>query len=98
MSKLPPDPVCDRLSRGLMLLLGIGLVLAIAIPAGTGWDFANFYDAGHKIVAGQIADLYNSRVLIEGKAAEGHLPYYGTPISAVLLAPLGWMTPAAALV
>jgi len=98
MPKLPPDPLCDRLSRGLMVLLGIGLVLAIAIPAGTGWDFANFYDAGHKIVAGQIADLYNSRVSIEGKTAEGHLPYYGTPISAVLLAPLGWMTPAVALV
>ncbi|MEO8367656.1 MAG: glycosyltransferase 87 family protein [Candidatus Solibacter sp.] len=97
MAKLPPDSVCDRISRGVLLLLGIGMVLAILIPAGPGWDFANFYDAGHKIVAGQTADLYNSRVLIEGKPAEGHLPYYGTPISAVLLAPLGWLSPRAGL-
>ena len=47
--------------------------------AGSGWDFANFYDAGHKAAAGQIQDLYNPTAAIEGKPAEAELPYWGSP-------------------
>jgi hypothetical protein len=68
------------------------------VNAGTGWDFANFYDAGHKVVAGQIEDLYNDTALIAGQPPQGQMAFYGTPLSAVLYTPLAWMSPAKALV
>src|SRR5262245_14852705 len=82
----------DRVSILLMMVLAAGVTAGIAVKAGTAWDFANFYDAGHKIAAGQIGDLYNPDALISGKAPEARLPYWGTPLSAYLLAPLAWLS------
>ena len=31
------------------------------------WDFANYYDVGHKVSAGEVENLYNKFALIEGK-------------------------------
>src|SRR5437867_12908634 len=88
----------DHISILLAVVLGAGVTAGIAIPAGTGWDFANFYDAGHKAAAGQIRDLYDPEAVIAGRPAEAQLPYWGTPLSAYLLAPLAWMPPSTALV
>jgi Glycosyltransferase family 87 len=89
---------CDRLSRAIAILLALGIVAGIAIPAGPGWDFANFYDAGHKILAGQPADLYDANALIEGRQPQGRLPYYGAPLTAALFAPLALLPPWAAMI
>jgi len=88
----------DHISVLAALALSVGIIAGIALPAGSGWDFANFYDAGHKAAAGQIQDLYNPAATIEGKRAEAELPYWGTPLSAFLLAPLAWMQPSRAMV
>ena len=88
---------CRRIRIWVALILGAGIAAGILVPAGPGWDFANFYDAGHKVLAGQIQDLYNADAPIDGKAPEGHLAYYGTPLSALLLAPLAWMPPGVAM-
>lgn len=66
-----------------------GTVAGILIPAGPGWDFANFFDTGRRVVARQIGDLYNPNALIAGAQPQGKLGFYGTPISALLYAPLG---------
>jgi hypothetical protein len=88
----------DHVSIFVALVLAAGIAAGIAVNAGTGWDFADFYDAGHKAATGQIRDLYNPDAAIEGRPAEAQLPFWGTPLSAYLLAPLAWMRPAVALV
>ena len=98
MLRWPSPSVCDRMSLCLLLILSLEIALGIAVPAGSGWDFANFYDAGHKVVAGQLAELYDATARIEGKAPQGEMPYYGAPLTAMLFAPLAWMRPAVAMV
>jgi hypothetical protein len=88
----------------LLAMLAAALVLclqiAFGITSGDGlkWDFANFYDAGHKALAGETAGLYDPTVLIEGNSPQGSLAFYGTPLSAYLYAPLALFSPVVALV
>ncbi|HQR32084.1 MAG TPA: glycosyltransferase 87 family protein [Blastocatellia bacterium] len=77
--------------RLALLLLGIVVLAAMAgvvIPAGIGWDFANFYDTGRRAAAGQIADLYHADSLIAGAQPQGKLAFWGAPISAFFYVPL----------
>ncbi|MGH9854754.1 MAG: hypothetical protein ACREBD_33400, partial [Blastocatellia bacterium] len=78
----------QRLTFVCLLLLLVGTVVGIMVPAGPGWDFANFYDTGRRVAAGQIGDLYNPDSLINGEKPQGGLGFYGAPISALLYAPL----------
>lgn len=94
----PTTTTYDRISVCLLLLMMAGVAVGIGIRAGTGWDFANFYDAGHKVLARQIQDLYNPDAMIGGKSPEGNLAFYGTPLSALFYAAMAWMSPAQALV
>jgi hypothetical protein len=98
MLRMPSSSACDRISLVLMLILSAGILLGIALPAGSGWDFANFYDAGHKVLAGQLKDLYDATALIQGKPPQGEMPYYGAPLTAALFAPLALLPPSVALV
>ena len=91
------ERACNRISLAAAVLLAAGILAGIVVPAGPGWDFGNFYDAGHKILAGQIQDLYNPNVPIEGRAPQGQLAYYGAPITAALFAAIAWMTPGQAM-
>src|SRR5512133_801409 len=88
----------NRISLVAAIVLAAGILAGIVVPAGSGWDFANFYDAGRKVLAGQIGDLYNPHVRIAGKAPEGRLPYYGAPITAALFGAIAWMRPLGAMV
>jgi hypothetical protein len=72
-------------------------MIGISVPAGLGWDFANFYDAGRRVAAGQVVDLYQPDRAIDGAAPQGHMRFWSAPLSAVLLAPLSLLQPAAAL-
>jgi hypothetical protein len=83
------------LSLGLILL---GCCVGIAVPAGAGWDFANFYDAGHRVAAGQIRDLYDPTSQIDGRPPQGTMRFWGTPLSALFYAPLSWFPAPMALV
>ena len=38
-----------RLTAAAVLLIAIGNVVGIVVPAGVGWDFANFYDTGRRV-------------------------------------------------
>ncbi|MGQ0542225.1 MAG: glycosyltransferase family 87 protein [Blastocatellia bacterium] len=58
------------------------------MPAGLGWDFANFYDTGRRAAAWQISDLYKPESLIAGEQPQGKLSFWSAPISAFLYAPL----------
>ena len=80
---------------GLMLA---GCIVGIAVPAGLGWDFANFYDAGRRVAAGQIDDLYTPESLIRGEAPQGTTGFWGAPLSALLYVPMSWFPAETALV
>jgi len=85
------------LTAALVLLMLAGCVVGILVPAGIGWDFACFYDAGRKALAGQIGDLYNPYALIAGQAPQAHMAFWGAPISSLFYAPMGWLSPRVAL-
>ena len=82
----------------VLTILAAGILTGIIVPAGLGWDFANFYDTGRRALAGQIADIYDPATLIEGQAGQGTMRFWGTPLSAFLYAPLALLRPSAALV
>lgn len=81
----------------LVLLTLAGCLVGILVPAGIGWDFACFYDAGRKVLGGQIGDLYDPSALIGGQAPQGEMAFWGAPISSYFYAPLGWLSPHVAL-
>ena len=86
------------LTAGAIALIVIGCTIGILVPAGLGWDFGNFYDAGHRVAAGQVGDLYHQERAIAGRAPQGTMHFWGAPLSAVFVAPLGLMRPGAALI
>jgi len=85
------------IATGLALIL-LGCLVAIAVPAGLGWDFANFYDAGHRAWVGQIADLYDPTAWIAGAPPQGHMAFWSVPLASYLFVPLAWLRPERALV
>lgn len=87
-----------RLTFLFVTLMAAGSIVGILVPAGLGWDFANFYDAGRRIAAGQITDLYAPASSIAGGAPQGTTGFFGTPLSAVFYVPMSGLSPEAALV
>ncbi|MFV1988937.1 MAG: glycosyltransferase family 87 protein [Gemmatimonadota bacterium] len=81
---------------GLALIV-VGSLVGIIVPAGTGWDFANFYDAGRRAASGELSTLYEAGAPIGGESAEGGMMFWGTPLSAYLYVPLASFAPGAAL-
>lgn len=86
------------LLRLLLVSIGVGVIAAILIPAGRGWDFANFYDTGRRAAAGQLSDIYNPSSLIQGQLPQGQMAFWGAPISAWFYAPLSLFPPRIALI
>ncbi len=80
----------------VLVLLLAGTVVGVLVPAGLGWDFANFYDAGRKAAAGDFAHLYDVYSPIAGAAPQGTMQFWGTPISTLFYIPLGMFSPASA--
>ena len=72
--------------------------MGIIVPAGLGWDFANFYDAGRRILAGQVSDLYSPRTPIDGQSPLSIQGFWGAPLSAFLYVPFALVSPAVGLV
>jgi hypothetical protein len=87
-----------RLTTLAIAVTAVACVVGIAVPAGLGWDFANFYDAGRRVAAGQIENLYNPDSFINGRPPQGTTGFFGAPISALFYVPLAALTPEAALV
>lgn len=71
-----------------LFLIGFATLAGILVPAGLGWDFANFYDTGRRAAGWQIADLYDAGSLIGGEQPQGKLSFWGAPISALFYVPL----------
>lgn len=78
--------------------MAVGSLLGIVVPAGIGWDFANFYDAGRRVAAGQAHDLYDPATAIGGASPQGSMRFWGTPLSAAFYVPLSWFPAGTALV
>ncbi|MGH8064817.1 MAG: glycosyltransferase family 87 protein [Candidatus Entotheonellia bacterium] len=76
----------------------MGTVIGITVPAGLGWDFANFYDTGKRVAAGQVGDIYNPDSLIAGDSPQGKLSFWGAPVSALFYVPLSLFPPTSALI
>jgi hypothetical protein len=87
-----------RLTWLFLLLMLVGCGIGIGVPAGLGWDFANFYDAGRRVAAGEISDLYHPSAPIAGKPPQGTTGFYGTPLSAVFYLPVSRLSPETALI
>ncbi|HRJ90040.1 MAG TPA: glycosyltransferase family 87 protein [Pyrinomonadaceae bacterium] len=87
-----------RLTYLLLLLILCIAIVGIALPAGLGWDFANFYDTGRRAASWQISDLYKPESLIDGEMPQGKLSFWGAPISALFYMPLGLFSAELALV
>jgi len=87
-----------RLAVACLTLLALATTAGIVVPAGAGWDFANFYDTGRRVVAGQAADLYHPERPIAGRPPQGTMAFWGTPLSGLYYVPLAWLPPGAALV
>ncbi len=82
----------------VLALICLVCITGIIIPAGLGWDFANYYDAGHKAAVGETGTLYEKLALIEGEPPQGAMLFLGVPISSYLYTPLAFMPPETALV
>lgn len=95
---LASPPMLRRLALVCGLLIIAGSVAGVLIPAGLGWDFANFYDAGAKALNGQIADLYDPTADIAGRPPQGGMAFFSAPVSAYLYAPLALLPAEAALI
>ena len=76
----------------------VGCTVGIAVPAGLGWDFANFSDAGRRVAAGQFADLYSPLSPIAGQPPQGSTGFFGAPLSAIFYVPLAAFSARTALV
>lgn len=86
-------------SLSLIAVLAIALQIRIGLvrEAGLTWDFANFYDAGHKALVGETHNLYDRFASIENRLPQGDMAFYGTPLSAYFYAPLAMLPPSTAL-
>lgn len=81
-----------------VFLILIGATIGIAVPAGLGWDFANFYDTGRRVAAGQAEDIYDPASLIGGEKPQGNMRFWGVPLSALFYVPLSCFSPEMALI
>jgi Glycosyltransferase family 87 len=88
----------NAVTGAALTLIIVGCTIGVFVPAGLGWDFANFYDAGHRVVAGQFADLYHADRWIAGQPTQGSMRFWGAPLSAALFAPLAFLRPERALI
>ena len=87
-----------RWTSVFIVAIVIGCTIGIIVPAGLGWDFANFYDAGRRIVAGQAANLYSPLSAIAGQPPQGSTGFFGTPLSACFYVPLAFFSAKTALI
>jgi hypothetical protein len=76
------------------------VLLAIAVslqPWGLRWDFAQVYDTGHRVRAGEFENLYESTTPIEGQPPLGVMRFWSTPLAGLLYAPLSALPPTVAM-
>ncbi len=85
------------IAAALSLVAG-GCVIGILVPAGLGWDFGNFYEAGHLVAVGQVEDLYRPDRATGIRPSTGHMRFWSAPLAAAFLAPLSLMQPTTALI
>lgn len=84
--------VKNRVIEGVLItVVSARALMKVTSSAGVSWDFVNFYNAGRRIAAGQLNELYAAPLSVGGEpvAGTGLLQYVGFPISAVVFAPLG---------
>lgn len=79
-------------------VIALGCLVAIFTPAGLGWDFANFYDAGHKALVGETHNLFDEHAQIDGEAPQSNMPFLSAPVSSYLYVGLALFDPELALV
>jgi Glycosyltransferase family 87 len=99
MERASAHPMPQRLVTAFALLLILtGCLIGIVVPAGLGWDFGNFYEAGRLVATNQAEDLYRPERAAGAPPSVGHMRFWSAPLSAAFLAPLSLMQPTTALV
>lgn len=84
---------------GLACLIILALCFhGIERPRGLALDFANYYDAGRKAVAGQFTELYDPFALIEDEVPFGEMSFLSAPITSYFYAPLAALEPYSAAI
>jgi hypothetical protein len=87
-----------RALSGALLVAILLLAFWVSMqPWGLRWDFAQVYDTGHRVTAGEYDNLYRSTSPIEGQPPLGVMRFWSTPLAGVFYAPLSWFPPPAAL-
>ncbi|MHC4473648.1 MAG: glycosyltransferase 87 family protein, partial [Planctomycetota bacterium] len=81
-----------RLTVLLLACMLVGAAIGTFVElGGVGWDFANYYNAGLKVLSGQPVDVYDPDATIDGRLPEGTRKFLGTPLTAVFSVPLALM-------
>lgn len=88
----------QRLTGVFLFVILVGCLVGIIVPAGPGWDFANFYDTGRRVAAGETQNIYNPDSLIGGEKPQGHMRFWSAPLSAVFYVPLSYFSAPWALI
>lgn len=88
----------QRLTGVFLFVILVGCLVGIIVPAGPGWDFANFYDTGRRVAAGEIQNIYHPDSLIAGEKPQGNMRFWSAPLSAVFYVPLSYFSPPWALI
>ncbi len=91
-------PRHKKITVAALSLIATGCLIGILVPAGLGWDFGNFYNAGHLVATGHVANLYRADSTVPGEPGKGAMRFWGAPLTAALFAPLAWLRPEAALI
>ncbi len=98
-SLLSPAVTADaRRLRWVAAVIVAVAVVGVLVPAGPGWDFANFYDTGSRAATGHLDDIYHPERPIGGRQPQGQMAYWSPPLSAFFYVPLAVLPPLAALV
>ncbi len=87
--------ILDR--RGALPALVTALLIVFAAATlsdvGVKLDFANYYDAGAKMLYGESANLFDQFALVNGHPPQGNMEFLAIPISAYLYTPLAMLSP-----
>jgi len=90
--------IAQYFGLAFVVLIVAGSLAGILIERGMRLDFANFYDAGQKALAGQFSVLYDPFAEILGELPLGNMTFFSLPLTSFLYTPFARFEPQTALI